>query len=127
LKERLISVSAVLMLVVTSLTHPSIYPTLKCKSDARTHFLPFMLFPFERQLHVTEESHHRISKCGIISIYQHFRNVFLLDLPQIQVLTCYNKDYDEWADRLIDGRTGTLTDRGVVGLTNGRIRQFYRF
>jgi len=58
LKERLISVSAVLMLVVTSLTHPSIYPTVKCKSDARSHLLLFILFTFDRQLHVTEESHH---------------------------------------------------------------------
>lgn len=80
LKERLISVSAVLMLVVTSLTHPSIYPTLKSKSDARTHFLLFILFRFERQLHATEDSHHKISKCRIILIYKYFRNVFLLDI-----------------------------------------------
>jgi len=27
-----------------------------------------------------------------------------------QVLTFYNKDYDEWTDSLMDGRTGALTD-----------------
>jgi hypothetical protein len=56
LKERLISVSAVLMLVVTSLTHPSIYLTLKCRSDVCTNFLVFILFLFASQLHVTQES-----------------------------------------------------------------------
>jgi hypothetical protein len=47
LKERLISVSAVLMLVVTSLTHPSIYPRVKCISDVSTHSLAFISFSLE--------------------------------------------------------------------------------
>jgi hypothetical protein len=75
LKERLISVSAVLMLVVTSLTHPSIYPTAKCRSDVCTHLLAFISFQLACQLHVTQEFVREILRIWDKFKMGHFRNI----------------------------------------------------
>jgi hypothetical protein len=124
LKERLISVSAVLMLVVTSLTHPSIYPTLKCRSDVCTHFLVFILCRFASQLHVTQESDLSIlriwDKLNMPKFQKHLfpHNICTGPLTSTGLTTELNTtthNFNDFTERMDECKDDVLSDRRRFG------------